>query len=69
MSHEPDVAAECEECGSAIHMGRDVIRVQQGVMGSRGVVPLVDEMLFCSEECLKRSYAPEPAVTMRRRLP
>lgn len=36
-------------------MGKDVLGVQEGVIGPRGFVPLEDMLFFCSDDC-SRDY-------------
>ena len=43
----------CANCASPIDLGEDLLTVEKGVSGPRGVVPLGDQRTFCSENCLK----------------
>ena len=43
-------------CKRKLNIGLDVIGVQNGVIGTRGFIPLEDMILFCNEECLKKYF-------------
>lgn len=58
----------CANCRKELHVGFDVLGLQEGVVGTRGVVPLADMLLFCDEECL-RSYQGDSVATPKRRTP
>lgn len=60
---------KCAGCHSLIHVGRDLIRVQEGVLGTRGFVDLNHELLFCNENCVRDYYADSEVVEMKRRIP
>jgi hypothetical protein len=71
MEHEEQEEQEdaCSECRGPLAMGVQVWSVREGVLGTRGFVVLEEELLFCSDECL-RGYFAEPAeYTMPRRIP
>jgi len=42
----------CANCQKTLHLGVDVLTVQEAVLGPRGIVPLGEIILFCSERCL-----------------
>ena len=46
----------CAQCRKKLYQGMDVYEVRQGVVGTRGFVPL-DETMFCSDRCLTAYYA------------
>ncbi len=50
---ETELKLRCANCASPIDLGEDLLTVQKGVSGPRGVVPLGDPQNFCSEGCLK----------------
>ena len=50
---------QCASCQKDLEEGIDVIGVQQGIIGTRGFVPLEEHLLFCSKECL-RNYFSDP---------
>lgn len=43
---------ECRNCGRELRLGDEVVTVQEGVLGPRGVVPLGEADVFCGQECL-----------------
>ena len=46
----------CEQCRRELALAADVLTVEQGVIGPRGVVPLNDVRFFCCEECLSAYF-------------
>ena len=68
MNHEEEKYI-CTACDSEIHLGRDVIRVQEGVMGTKGFVPLSEELYFCTEECLRKHFDDTELIKFDRRIP
>jgi hypothetical protein len=47
----------CSNCRRELDVGMEVIRVEQGVIGTRSnFVNLDDEKLFCCEKCLRDYY-------------
>lgn len=59
----------CENCRRELDIGVDVMRVEEGVMGMKGFVPLEAIMLFCSEKCLKDYFDLGDLPSVRRRIP
>ena len=59
----------CKHCRREIHLGADMTRVEQGVLGPRGFVPLEKEMLFCKEECLRSYFNGSDVEKLARRVP
>ena len=53
---------KCGNCESKIDYGRDLIVLEKGVHGPRGVVPLGEVMIFCSDRCVAEYFGEEPAV-------
>ncbi len=51
-----DEELKCLDCKCDIDFGRDVITAQKGVNGPRGVVPLGELLIFCSEKCLSNYF-------------
>ena len=47
---------KCTNCRRKLYQGLDVFQVRQGVIGTRGFVPL-DETILCSDRCLSAYYA------------
>lgn len=60
---------ECTECRRELDYGADVLSVQEGVIGPRGVVPVDEPLLFCSEECLRAYFDVGETVSMKRKIP
>ena len=52
---------QCAECEKKIEYGRDVVTVEKGVVGPRGIVPLGEMMTFCSEDCVGRYFDGTPS--------
>lgn len=46
----------CNNCRRELHLGAEAIKVDQGVIGMRGFVPLEKTLLFCCEKCLRDYY-------------
>ena len=46
----------CTECHREIDLGHDVITVEKGVTGPRGVVPLGKVNVFCSGQCVSAYF-------------
>jgi len=51
---DEQAAIRCRTCDRQLVQGMDVIRVQSGVLGPRGLVPLTDAEYFCSRTCLEQ---------------
>ncbi len=47
---------QCTYCRSKIAIGGDCWGVQQGVMGNERFIPLEDQLIFCSEECVHKHF-------------
>ena len=56
---------QCTFCRSKIEIGMDCWAAQQGVMGSERFIPLEDQMIFCSEECVHKHYNSAPKLAER----
>lgn len=46
----------CANCQRELDVGIEATKVDGGVIGMRGFVPLGDTQYFCSEECLRDYY-------------
>lgn len=47
----------CSNCRRELDVGMEVLRVEQGVIGTKSnFVTLDDEKLFCCEKCLRSYY-------------
>ena len=51
-----DKTLQCEQCTQTLDVGRDAIRVEEGVIGMRGFVPSDKTLFFCCERCLQAYY-------------
>ena len=48
---------KCDLCKRTLEDGQDVIEVQEGLLGLRGFISLVEKPLtFCSADCVKEHY-------------
>lgn len=62
----------CAECRQPLYLGDEMIRMETGVLGGNGFVPLPTErtILLCNTECVRRYFMPEEdIVQMKRRVP
>lgn len=59
----------CANCQRDLEMGVDATKLEPGVIGPRGFVPLGGEKFFCDDECLRRYWSDEPVETLSRRIP
>jgi len=60
----------CLNCERILDLGVDLISVEKGVVGPRGVVPLGDAELFCSEGCLIEHFTDDTEqFQLKRRVP
>ena len=57
----------CAECRKRLDLGVDVLTLEPGVIGPRGVVPLGDVQLLCSGACFRAHTGGSPPVTLKRR--
>ncbi len=51
----------CEHCNRNIDFGEDLITTEKAVSGPRGIVPLGEIRLFCSEKCVSDFFNGTPA--------
>ncbi len=59
----------CTHCHRELDLGVDVKRVEEGVIGMRGFVPLGEAQFFCSEECLRDDFDLSDLPSMPPRVP
>ncbi len=59
----------CAHCQRPLDLGVDVLSVEEGVIGPRGIVPLNDRRFFCSDECLARHFGDLDADRKREHMP
>ena len=43
---------KCANCTRELDIGVDALQVEEGVMGTKGFIPLDKSLLFCCEQCL-----------------
>ncbi len=60
---------KCVCCGRELALGWDVIQVEEGVIGPRGLIPLDKELLFCGEKCLRNFFDDSIVEKLPRRIP
>ena len=46
----------CSMCRRELADASDVLEVQEGIVGLRGIVPLTAPLVFCSENCLRAYF-------------
>ena len=66
---EDELQQRCAECDRLLRLGADVITLEHGVIGPRGVVPLQDIQLFCGDACLRKSVEDNEVERLPRRIP
>lgn len=44
---------KCANCNRELEIGMDAIRVEEGVTGTKGFIPLENVLFFCCEKCLR----------------
>ncbi|QNN23338.1 hypothetical protein HED60_13980 [Planctomycetales bacterium ZRK34] len=59
----------CAQCGRILQLGEDVLTVEEGVVGPRGLVPLGDMVFFCSARCLSEHFDDRDRPNLPRRIP
>ena len=47
---------QCEQCRKEVHFADEFITVEKSVSGPRGVVPLGNVFVFCSDECVAKYF-------------
>ena len=64
-----EIKKTCAGCDRELDIGVDTIRVEEGVIGMKGFIPLGDAMLFCCERCLKDYVDIDDLPSVPRRVP
>ena len=59
----------CTNCKRTLDLGVDALTVQEAVLGPRGIIPLGELLLFCSETCLMDYFDLSDLVEVQRRVP
>lgn len=66
----PGESKKCVECQRVLELGVDVLCVEEGVIGPRGIVPLKDLLFFCSDPCVAEYFGAHVETTkLSRRVP
>lgn len=47
---------KCAQCRRVLDVGTDAIRVEEGVMGIKGFIPLEKILYFCCEDCIREYF-------------
>ncbi len=55
-THNQSQNLQCSECRRSIGYGGDIITTEKCVSGPRGIVPLGERLVFCSEECVSSYF-------------
>ena len=58
---------KCTACDSELDIGRDIIQVIEGVIGTRDFVPLEDALVFCSDDCLRKHFRADGGLIEKKR--
>lgn len=58
---------KCTLCRARLEIGINCWATQQGVMGGKRFIPLEEQSIFCSEECVHRHF--NGSLRVGRRLP
>ena len=71
MDESQKAKNRCAACRTEIWEGRDVLKVEEGVIGLKGLIALEEPLYFCNEECLVKHYGEEERdpVSLPRRIP
>ena len=59
----------CANCIRELDIGTDVLRVEEGVIGTKGFIPLENTLYFCCERCLKDYFDTADLPNMPGRFP
>ena len=59
----------CANCNRDLDIGVDIIKVDEGVMGTKGFVPLENNLLFCCERCLRDYFDLGDLPSVPKRIP
>ena len=59
----------CANCERELDVGVDAIRIDEGVIGMKGFVPLDKTMLFCCDKCIRDYFDLGDLPSMPKRVP
>ena len=68
-NNDDEQQKKCAQCRCKLAYGEEVISVQEAVIGPRGLVPLDEPLLFCSEDCLSEHLGGGEVTSLPRRIP
>jgi len=60
---------KCANCQRELDVGVDSIKVDEGVIGTKGFVPLENSMFFCSGRCLRSYFDTDDLPSVPPRIP
>jgi hypothetical protein len=60
---------KCSQCRRELDVGIDVIKVEEGVMGMKGFIPIEKILFFCCEECIREYFDLSNLPSLPGRLP
>lgn len=70
MEDNQRIELKCTRCQRTLDLGIDVVSVEEGVIGPRGIVPLKEPSLFCGEDCVAGHFGDDTQVErLPRRVP
>jgi len=64
-----EIKKTCANCIRELHIGIDTVRVEEGVMGTKGFIPLEDALFFCCDRCLRDYFDIDDLPSVPRRMP
>ena len=64
LEEEEKTDHRCSNCRKEIHLGKDLLVVERGVLGQRGPIPLGKIRVFCSEDCVSNFFNGIPDSTL-----
>ena len=53
-NNDEDERLKCTECHRQLDLGKELLTLEEAMVGPRGVVPLADPKVFCSAKCLRQ---------------
>jgi len=60
---------KCENCQRELNIGADAIKIEDGVIGTRGFIPLKENQYFCCDKCLGEYYGVSDLPSLPPRIP
>lgn len=65
----PEAQICCSGCRRVLRVGEDVLSIEEGVLGTRGLVRLEKVLYFCGGKCVGDYFGNEPIERLPRRIP